>query len=441
MGSALVRQAVASALGECAQGIPTCVQVKDKWIVFKDGFKVVLWFSSNNIICGVASFDLHIPEPCRAKVARVINEFNPTGGGHNIEMDFDDGQVRLSVNSLVPMPADPDVYRFLAKSVVDGLITAAQVLARSISGWILNLEDSAEAPAAPRPLSPPRNVPVNEAKILPDLSRDADPSDLTDKVEIGRGGFGIVYRCNWRGTTVAVKEFPPARDGVDEECQKEFQTMMGLAHPNIVRVFTGNMDPPYIVMEYYGGGSLEDKIHGDGRAEYEIWPLKKKLQAGMDIANGLIYLHVDKKAVHQDLKPGNIMLNTGGSCVIVDFGLTRFRNAVTSTATVIQGQGGTLLYMAPEAFDQEISSASDIYSLGVILWEILSGCVPYREYANIMAVFKAVAVEGKRPPLPSGDHTTSAVNQLMEKMWDKDPRSRPTAAEVSKTLKAEINTL
>ena len=187
---------------------------------------------------------------------------------------------------------------------------------------------------------------------------------------LGRGGMGEVYRATdlTLAQPVALKFLPEA--GVTERVLERFHAEVRIArqisHPNICRVYDiGEVDgQPFISMEYVDGEDLGGLLQRIGRL-----PADKALEIARKICAGLAAAH-DRGVIHRDLKPQNIMLNRRGEPVIMDFGLA----AVADQLTGAEARNGTPAYMSPEQLrGDEVTAKSDIYALGLVLYEIFSG--------------------------------------------------------------------
>ena len=194
---------------------------------------------------------------------------------------------------------------------------------------------------------------------------------------IGRGGMGMVYQAvdPTIGRMVAIKKVTAVlSDDPDllKRFYREAQSTGKLQHPNIVTLHDlGDQDGvPYLVMEYLEGDSLEKII----RERRQI-VLAEKLNIIIQSCEGLAYAH-HRQIIHRDVKPGNIVVLNDGGVKIVDFGIAQFGNErYTRTGQVI----GSLYYMSPEQIqDGDIDSRSDIYSTGVVLFEFLTGSLPFQ---------------------------------------------------------------
>lgn len=253
--------------------------------------------------------------------------------------------------------------------------------------------------------------------------------------EIGHGGMGIVYRATDRqtGRTVAVKALPHnlARDASYlRRFEREAQALRDLNHPNIVQFvdsFSEGNDH-FIVMDYMGGGSLLDRIRKEGAL-----PLDDARQIAIDLTDALIRAH-RIGIFHRDIKPENILLNDDGIAHLSDFGLVGGNtegSRLTGTGAVM----GTAYYMPPEAWQGEkLDERSDIWSLGIVVFEMLSGGLPF-EGENSVAVMRAVLQDPTpdlrtiRADVPEG------LVQIIRKMLAKDREQRyQTMREVSADL-------
>lgn len=214
--------------------------------------------------------------------------------------------------------------------------------------------------------------------------RAADLNHLFEHLEveelIGQGGMGAVYKARQVSLdrAVAVKILPPYA-GNDpaflERFQREARALAKLTHPNIVMVFEfGQVSEMfYFVMEYVDGVNLREAIEAGGLTTRE------SLNIVPQICEALQYAH-DEGVVHRDIKPENIMLDSRGRVKIADFGLAKLleRNAVNFTLTSTNQLLGTIKYMAPEQIENpnSVDHRSDIYSLGVVFYELLTGELP-----------------------------------------------------------------
>ena len=232
--------------------------------------------------------------------------------------------------------------------------------------------------------------------------RSNNISVLSDRYELreqlGAGGMAEVFLGKDRvlGRTVAVKTLL-AQYGGDphfiERFRREAQHAAALNHPNIVSVYdTGSDDGThYIVMEYVEGKTLRDIIREEG----PLLP-ERVAEIGADVCAGLAFAH-SHGIVHRDIKPANIMVTTAGAVKVADFGIARAvsGDTVTQTAMVL----GTAQYFSPEqAQSAPVDARSDIYSLGVVLYEMLTRQVPFTGSSPVAIAYKHVK---EAPVLPS----------------------------------------
>jgi len=184
----------------------------------------------------------------------------------------------------------------------------------------------------------------------------------------------------------------------------------------------------YLVSKFYERKSLHHLLHED-RIELEK---DEYCVLVKDICNGLVYLHNYKSQIlHLDLKPKNILIDgfKEPRAVIADFGLSVMKRE--SQQTTIKSCGGTFAYMAPDIGSCKITDKTDIYSLSIIMWEMLYNIQPYTDL-NIPAEQILLLVKTNTRPLWQDDIITVPfeIKKLIEKCWDKDPQNRPNAIQV-----------
>ncbi len=220
--------------------------------------------------------------------------------------------------------------------------------------------------------------------------------------------MGVVYRARdpKLGRTVAIKMVSTA--GLDAEAEKEYRERFVLeahaagrfSHPGIVTIFDVREEPePYLVMEYVEGQSLQQLMGRDNRP----LPLSTTLRLIQEVAEALHYAHA-QGVVHRDIKPANILVTTDGHPKIADFGIAKLNQAeLTMPGQVL----GSPAFMAPEQLTEEgVDSRSDLFSLGVILYYLLTGYRPFQGNSTTTVCFKLVnhepvpasALESKVPP-------------------------------------------
>ncbi|KAK5854198.1 hypothetical protein PBY51_015289 [Eleginops maclovinus] len=264
-------------------------------------------------------------------------------------------------------------------------------------------------------------------------------SELVLEEIIGVGGFGKVYRGTWKDQEVAVKA---ARQDPDEDIaataggvKQEAKLFSMLQHPNIIKLEGVCLEEPNLclVMEYARGGTLNRALTGRRIPPHIL------VNWAVQIARGMLYLHEEAVVpiIHRDLKSSNILLletiendDIGRKTLkITDFGLAREWHKTTKMSAA-----GTYSWMAPEVIKSSLfSKGSDVWSYGVLLWELLTGEVPYRGIDGL-AVAYGVAVNKLTLPIPSTCPEPFA--KLMEECWDQDPHVRPSFSCILEQLSA-----
>jgi serine/threonine protein kinase len=240
-------------------------------------------------------------------------------------------------------------------------------------------------------------------------------SDLQIGKEVGRGGYGVVYKGKLqKHTTVAIKQLYPilveSSPVVLKEFAEEAKLMAGLRHPNVTLLYGVCQEPKLycIVMEYVSNGSLYDFL----KKSAPISSLCYKI--AVDITKGLVYLH-SKDIIHRDLKSPNILLDINHQAKISDLGLAKVKSG--ATINPLMSLCGTPVWMAPEQLRGEGSSKqSDVYSYGVILWEIATKNDPCKVNKEV----------------PQNNQTKYA--NLIRRCW-LERNNRPTAEQALKELR------
>lgn len=249
---------------------------------------------------------------------------------------------------------------------------------------------------------------------------------------LGRGGMARVYRAYHPQLDryAAIKVL--RSDLVQEETflarfQREAQAVAMLRHPNIVQVFDHDVedDISYMALELLEGDSLKNRLH-DYRIRGESMPLGEVVRILLDVLDGLAYAH-NEGMIHRDIKPGNILLTKQGRAVIADFGIAQM---VGGTRHTVPGALlGTMDYMAPEqGLEGQSDARSDIYSLGVVLYEMLTQRTPFEADTPLVVLMKHA-----RDPLPLPRQIDPSIPEPFErivlKALAKDPEDRYQSAE------------
>jgi serine/threonine protein kinase len=261
-------------------------------------------------------------------------------------------------------------------------------------------------------------------------------SALTLVKLLGEGGFGSVYEGLYKGNPVAIKrlKIQHLTDKAVEELRNEAKIMfqLGLESKYIVPLKKICLESPYysLVMELMPKGSLYDLLRNN-----QPLPLKIRLQIALDTALGLKDLH-DYCILHRDLKSMNILLDDRLRAKLADFGLAKVKYETCSQSSVAKG---TVLWMAPELFDDDpkMTIASDVYSFGMVLWELLTRKLPYAKAANQIVAARWIE-KGKKEDIP-GDCPLE-LKVIIESCWETLPTKRLTAVQIVEQLKPLVTT-
>jgi len=246
---------------------------------------------------------------------------------------------------------------------------------------------------------------------------------------LGRGGMGVVYKARQLGLNriVALKMILAGNQATAEDIarfQIEAQAVAQLQHPNIVAIYEiGQQDGyPFFSLEYCEGGSLQQRLDGTPMPPREAAALVESLARGMDYAH-------KRQIIHRDLKPANILFAADGTPKITDFGLAKRLNedqGQTATEAIL----GTPTYMAPEQAQgktRQVGPAADIYALGAILYDALSGRPPFRgttalDTLQMVQTAEPIPLVRLQPNLPRD------LNTICMKCLEKDPQRRYASA-------------
>src|ERR1700722_12198165 len=246
---------------------------------------------------------------------------------------------------------------------------------------------------------------------------------------LGSGGMGVVYRAEdtTLHRTVALKFVPESAahsPKVNERLRHEARTASALNHPNICTVYEVGEDSGeiFIAMEFVEGRTLSELIR-QGPV-----PIDTVLRYGRQITSALAHAH-ERGVVHGDLKPLNIMVTPLGEAKILDFGLARRNNPVefdrktleTASAESSVGLGGTFPYMAPEQIEgSDASSRTDIWSFGVVLYEMVTGERPFRGESLFLLCNSIL----RDPPRPFSSQVPTGLATITSRCLEKEPARR-----------------
>lgn len=254
--------------------------------------------------------------------------------------------------------------------------------------------------------------------------------------EIGRGGMATVYKARQRSMNrvVAIKVLPRQMlhdPNFYERFTREVDVISHLEHPHIVPIYDYGQDDglPYIAMRYLGGGSLEQRIR---RGQVRLEEIEKPLR---QIAQALDYAH-QQGIIHRDLKPGNIMFDEAGNAYLSDFGIARVLGSDLTGSMII----GTPAYMSPEqANGLPVDGRSDIYSLGIVLYEWLTGRSPYQAETPMAVLLKQIQEPMPFVRLIRGD-VPQTIDHVIQKATAKEPSYRfSSAGEFAQAFSNAVN--
>ncbi len=270
---------------------------------------------------------------------------------------------------------------------------------------------------------------------------DQDLRVLNDRYEIhrrlARGGMAQVYLARDRSLDrpVAVKELVPefATDpSFVERFRREAQAAANLSHPNVVGVYDwGAQDGTYfIVMEYVDGPSLSRVLRSDG----PFHP-RRAAEIAAEVAGGLGFAH-SRGVVHRDVKPGNVLLTRSGQAKVTDFGIARALSSPDEDLTQAGSVMGTATYFSPEqAQGLPVDPRSDLYSLGVVLYELVTGRPPFSGETPLAIAYKHVQ-DQPAPPSTLMSGLPTSLEAIIMKLLSKRPEDRYASAE---DLRADLN--
>ncbi|XP_014361480.1 bone morphogenetic protein receptor type-1B isoform X1 [Papilio machaon] len=324
-----------------------------------------------------------------------------------------------------------------------------------------------------RPPSPPAaahsaDISSGSGSGLPLLVQRTVAKQIQMVESIGKGRYGEVWLARWRGEKVAVKVFFTTEEASWFRETEIYQTVL-MRHENILGFIaadikgTGSWTQMLLITDYHENGSLHDYL------QTVVLDTHALLTMAYSIVSGLAHLHMDifgtkgKPAIaHRDIKSKNILVKRNGQCAIADFGLAvRYVSERNEVDIAPNTRVGTRRYMAPEVLDEKLDVANfeafkmaDMYSLGLVLWEMCRRCatgdkaqhvdayaLPYHEHVPPDPSFEdmhaVVVARGVRPIIPArwlGSEPLAALAAAMAECWHANPPVRLTALRVKKTL-------
>ncbi|XP_074316904.1 serine/threonine/tyrosine-protein kinase HT1-like [Silene latifolia] len=251
----------------------------------------------------------------------------------------------------------------------------------------------------------------------------ADMSQLLIGCKFAAGRHSRIYRGLYNHKEVAIKlisqpeEDPDLASKIEGEFASEVSLLFRLTHPNIITFFAACKKPPVfcIITEYMSGGSLRKYLH---QQEPHSVPLDLVLKLALDIARGMQYLH-SQGILHRDLKSENLLLDHDMCVKVADFGISCLESQCCDT----KGFTGTYRWMAPEMIrEKKHTKKVDVYSFGIVFWEILTALIPFDNMTPEQAAF-AVCQKNARPPMPT--QCPAQLSRLIRRCWSSKPDKRP----------------
>ncbi|KQJ92958.1 serine/threonine-protein kinase STY46 [Brachypodium distachyon] len=273
-----------------------------------------------------------------------------------------------------------------------------------------------------------QNLPSTSVKIPTD---GADVWEINLKLlkfgnMVASGSNGDLYRGSYCSQDVAIKVVRPERISADmyRDFAQEVYIMRKVRHKNVVQFIGACTRQPnlYIITDFMSGGSVYDCLHKNS-----AFKLPEILRVATDISKGMNYLH-QNNIIHRDLKTANLLMDENKVVKVADFGVSR----VKDQSGVMTAETGTYRWMAPEVIEHRpYDHKADVYSFGIVLWELLTGKIPYGQLTPMQAAV-GVVQKGIRPIIPKDTHPKLA--DLVQKCWHGDSAERPEFSQILEIL-------
>ncbi|XLR34333.1 hypothetical protein S83_062233 [Arachis hypogaea] len=340
------------------------------------------------------------------------NQINEANLQQNVSNFHLDGHVHVNSQKAMSLPSSPHEYR--GQSSERSGPSRRDVNHELESTWNKVLES---------PM-------FNNKPLLPYEEWNINFTELTVGTRVGIGFFGEVFRGIWNGTDVAIKVFLEqdlTAENMEDFCN-EISILSRLRHPNVILFLGACTKPPHLSMvtEYMEMGSLYYLIHLSGQNKKLSWRRRLKMLRDIcrQVLSGLMCIH-RMKIVHRDLKSANCLVNKHWTVKICDFGLSRI---MTESPMQDPSSAGTPEWMAPELIRNEpFTEKCDIFSLGVIIWELCTLSRPWEGVPPERVVY-SVANEGSRLEIPEGP-----LGRLISDCWA-ESHERPSCEEILSRL-------
>ncbi|KAF7803442.1 serine/threonine-protein kinase HT1-like [Senna tora] len=261
-----------------------------------------------------------------------------------------------------------------------------------------------------------------------------DRSQLFFGLRFAHGAHSRLYRGNYKDEPVAIKLIRvPDEDGngelatrLEKQFIREVTLLSRLHHQNVIKFVAACRTPPVycVITEYLSEGSLRAYMH---KIDRKFFSLQEQVAFALDIARGMEYIH-SQGIIHRDLKPENVLISEEFRLKIADFGIA----CEEAYREVFDDGPGTYRWMAPEMIKRKSYGRKvDVYSFGLILWEIVTGSIPYEDMNPVQAAY-AVLNKHSRPTIPSS--CPPAMGALIEQCWSQQPDKRPDFWQIVKVL-------
>jgi serine/threonine protein kinase len=266
---------------------------------------------------------------------------------------------------------------------------------------------------------------------------EINPTDVELGEMIGEGAFSKVYKGKCRGVEVAIKILKnPASDRKTlSRFQHELTIMSSFFHPNICLFMgactvSGNF---FIVQEYLHKGDVEKMLRNP---EVDL-SLLIRMKWAKDAALGMNWLHKSNPIfIHRDLKTSNLLIDENDHVKVCDFGLSEVKQQGQMLQDTERAKG-TPLWMAPEIMMfQKFNEKVDVYSFGIVLWELLTREIPFKHHSNYEKFKKAVCINSERPVIP--DDCENSLKELLKKCFHQNPNLRPSFTDIISSLEEVI---